>query len=97
MDNEHDITTEATLTPETVSPTDQWPKPVFKRKLAIKRRLALRRDGFGSLSICQPSPQPKLSRIRASEEELQTAVKGLNASVETTRLLHAKMFHGLQR
>lgn len=90
MEQNQDTNTSA-ITPENVSPTAEWGKPKFKKKLAIKRRLSLNRDA------CPPTVQPKLNRIRTNEVELLDAIESLNACVGTTRRLHAQIFNGLNK
>lgn len=82
-------TSTPSITPESVSPTSNWGKPTFKKKLAIKRRLTLNRDTFGTRSICPPNVQPKLNRINPDESELLEAMEGLS----TIRRIHSQTFN----
>lgn len=79
-------------TPETVSPTANWAKPIFKGGLKLKPKLKLRRDGDGASR--HPNEQPQLNRINPNQDELLDAITQLQETVDSTRHTHARIFNG---
>lgn len=89
-----ELNSQEIATPEVVSPTAHWAKPKFKGGLKLKQKLKLRDESEERRSI-KPTQQPKLNRIRANEKEMIEAMFDLNASIDTTRKLHSRLFNGL--
>lgn len=83
-------TENATL--ETASPTANWAKPKFKRKLALKPRLKLV-DSFGNRRILPPNEQPKTIRYSPNKDELAQAIAEVRATASATRRDLARIFN----